>query len=83
MPGIVPEEPQGPNEVRAAARSPLVEAGYVWLSAPELEGCACVGGLVEEAAEFPNGANVDQVDALSQALNRLILQPLLAVTSTR
>jgi predicted phage terminase large subunit-like protein len=34
VPGIVPEEPQGGKEARAAAVSPLVEAGNVWLPAP-------------------------------------------------
>lgn len=75
VPGIVPEEPQGSKEARAAAVSPLVEAGNVWLPAPEL--APWVKGLVDEAAGFPTAAHDDQVDALSQALNRLILQPLL------
>lgn len=76
VPGIVPEEPQGSKVARASAVSPLAEAGNVWLPAPEL--APWVGDLVDEAAAFPNGAHDDQVDALSQALNRLVLQPLLA-----
>lgn len=76
VPGIVPEEPQGSKPARAAAISPLVEAGNVWLPAPEL--APWVGLLIDEAAGFPNGAHDDQIDALSQALNRLILAPLLA-----
>lgn len=76
VPGIVPEEPQGSKEARAAAVSPLVEAGNVWLPAPEI--APWVGELVDEAAGFPNAKHDDQVDSLSQALNRLILQPLLA-----
>lgn len=74
--GIVPVEPDGGKEARAAAVSPLVEAGNVWLPAPEL--APWVSDLVEEAAAFPQGRHDDMVDALSQALNRLILQPLLA-----
>jgi len=74
--GIVPEEPQGSKTARASAISPLVEAGNVHLPAAKL--APWVGGLIEEAASFPNGANDDQVDTLTQALNRLILQPLLA-----
>jgi predicted phage terminase large subunit-like protein len=74
--GIVPEEPHGSKEARAAAVSPLVEAGNVHLPTPEL--APWVGDLIEEAAAFPNGAHDDQVDAMSQALNRLILAPLLA-----
>lgn len=74
--GIVPEEPHGSKEARASAVTPLVEAGNVHLPSPEL--APWVGDLIEEAAAFPAGANDDQVDALSQALNRLILAPLLA-----
>ena len=74
--GIVPEEPHGSKEARAAAVTPLVEAGNVWLPSPEL--APWVGDLIEEAAAFPTGAHDDQVDGLSQALNRLVLAPLLA-----
>jgi len=75
VPGIVPEEPHGGKEARAAAVSPLVESQNVWLPSPEL--APWVGGLIDEAAGFPTAAHDDQVDALTQALNRLILQPLL------
>lgn len=71
--GIVPEEPQGSKTARASAIAPLVEAGNVHL--PDLP---WADDLIEEAAAFPNSANDDRVDALTQALNRLILQPLLA-----
>lgn len=76
VPGIVPEEPHGSKQARAAAVSPLVEAGNVWLPAPELG--PWVGEFVEEHAGFPNGAHDDQVDGMSQGLNRLLLAPLLA-----
>lgn len=36
-----------------------------------------VGDLVEEAVGFPTPAHDDQVDKMSQPLNRLGLQPLL------
>ncbi|MDN4173930.1 phage terminase large subunit [Nocardioides sp. SOB77] len=75
VPGIVPEEPQGGKEARAAAVSPLQEAGNVWLPSPEM--APWVGGFIDEAAGFPTAAHDDQVDAMSQALNRLILQPLI------
>lgn len=74
--GIVPEEPQGSKEARARAVSPLVEAENVHLPSPKL--APWVGALIEECAGFPTATNDDQVDALTQALNRLILQPLLA-----
>lgn len=73
--GIVPEEPHGSKEARASAISPLVEAGNVWLPASSLPGCAWVSDLIEECAGFPTATNDDQVDALTQALNRLVLQP--------
>jgi len=75
VPGIVPEEPQGSKVARARAISPLVEAGNVHLPTAKL--APWVAGLVTEATGFPYGAHDDQVDALSQGLNRLVLQPLL------
>lgn len=76
VPGIVPEEPQGSKTARVAAVSPLIEAGNIWLPDPAI--APWVDGFVEECAAFPTGTHDDQVDAMSQALNRLILQPLLA-----
>lgn len=76
VPGIIPEEPHGSKPARAAAVSPLAEAGNVWLPAPEL--APWVGAFIEEAAAFPFGKNDDQVDAMSQGLTRLVLVPLLA-----
>ena len=74
IPGLVPVQPQGGKETRAAAVSPLVEAGNVWL--PPDGTCPWVGALIEEAAAFPQGSHDDQVDALSQALAYLhITQP--------
>lgn len=63
IPGIIPVEPQGGKEARAAAVSPLVEAGNVYL--PDTRWAQ---DLIEEAATFPNSPNDDQVDALTQAL---------------
>jgi predicted phage terminase large subunit-like protein len=73
--GIVPVEPDGGKVARASAVSPLVEAGNVWLPASEL--CPWADDVIEEAAGFPTAAHDDDVDAMSQALNRLILQPLI------
>jgi predicted phage terminase large subunit-like protein len=74
VPGLVPVEPDGSKVARAAAVSPFAEAGNVFLPAPEL--CPWVDDLIEEAAGFPNAAHDDRVDALSQALNRLLINPL-------
>lgn len=69
--GLIPVTPEGGKYARAQAVAPLVEAGNVHLPTPEL--APWVGDLVEEAAQFPNGANDDQVDAMSQALTRLMI----------
>ena len=75
VPGIVPEEPDGSKTARAAAITPLIHAGQVHL--PTVELAPWVGGLIEEAKAFrPGAAHDDQVDALSQALKRLVLLPL-------
>lgn len=78
--GIVPEEPQGSKIARARAVAPFVEAKNVHLPHPEI--APWVKGLIDEAAAFPYGAHDDQVDTLSQALNRMLLQPLLVDTQT-
>jgi predicted phage terminase large subunit-like protein len=74
VPGLVPVEPDGSKVARAAAVSPFVEAGNVFLPAPEL--CPWISDLVEEAAGFPNSAHDDRVDSMSQAINRLLINPL-------
>lgn len=76
VPGIIPEEPQGSKLARALAGSPLVEAGNCHLPAPEI--APWVADFIEQHAAFPNAKHDDMVDTTSQALNRLILQPLLA-----
>lgn len=76
VPGMVPEEPDGGKVARAAAVSPLVESRNVWLPSPEI--APWVGGFIDEAAGFPTATHDDQCDAMSQALKRLILQPLYA-----
>jgi predicted phage terminase large subunit-like protein len=76
IPGIVPEQPDGSKEARASAVAAVIEAGNVWLPSPQL--APWIGDLIEEAAAFPNGTNDDQVDALTQALKRLLIIPLLA-----
>lgn len=64
IPGLLAVNPQGGKFSRAAAISPLVEAGNVFV--PERSSWA--SALIEEAAAFPNAAHDDQVDALSQGL---------------
>ena len=66
--GIVAVNPEGGKVARANAVSGAIEAGNVWL--PKYG--AFTADFVEECAAFPTGAHDDQVDAMTQALNRLI-----------
>jgi len=78
IPGLIPVEPEGSKYARAAAVSPLAHAGNVHLPTPEL--LPNVEELLEETRAFPNSTHDDTVDAMSQALNRLLLMPLLTET---
>lgn len=71
--GIVPIDPQGSKEARAYSVSPDIEAGNVYLPSPSL--APWIRDYVEEWAAFPHGKNDDQVDATTQALDRLSLAP--------
>lgn len=68
LPGILPVTPEGGKVARAAAVSPLIEAGNVYLPHPQF--MPWVSDFIEECAAFPNGAYDDQVDAMTQALLR-------------
>ena len=69
--GLIPIIPTESKEARASAVSTYAESGNVYLPDPEL--APWVPALVDEAAAFPAGTHDDQVDALSQALSRLLL----------
>jgi len=75
VPALIPVEPDGSKEARARAVSPFVQGANVFLPDPEI--APWVGEFIDEAAAFPNGTHDDQVDAFSQAVNRLLLAPLL------
>lgn len=75
IPGIIPIEPEGSKYARAAAVSPFVHSKNVHLPTAEL--LPNVEELLEEARAFPNGSHDDTIDAFSQAVNRLLLMPLL------
>jgi predicted phage terminase large subunit-like protein len=72
MPGLIPIMPKESKEARASAVSPFVEAGNVFLPDPKIR--AWVTDFIEEAATFPNGANDDQLDGMTQALQRLLVR---------
>jgi predicted phage terminase large subunit-like protein len=67
--GLIPVNPDGGKIVRAQAVSPSIESGNVFL--PDSSIAPWIHDFIEEYAAFPNGANDDQVDAGTQALNRL------------
>ena len=74
--GIIPVNPEGSKYARASAVAPLVAAHNAVL--PTVELLPGVADLLTEMADFPNSSHDDTVDALSQALNKLLLEPLLA-----
>jgi predicted phage terminase large subunit-like protein len=73
--GLIPIEPEGSKYARASAISPLVWSKDVILPEPHL--LPNVTDLLEEAKHFPNSPTDDTVDALSQAINRILLLPIL------
>ena len=70
---ILKTQPSGGKVARAAAVSPLIEAGNVYLPHPHY--APWVNDFIEECAAFPNGAHDDQVDAMTQALLRWNMVP--------
>lgn len=56
---------------RAQAVAPFIEAGNVWVP----ESAPWVSDFMAEVEAFPNGAHDDQIDAASQALERLCVHP--------
>lgn len=74
--GLVAEPPSGSKAARVAAVSPDFEAGNVYLPEPSI--APWIHDYVEEICSFTadeSAAHDDQVDATSQALNRLRMFP--------
>jgi predicted phage terminase large subunit-like protein len=68
--GLVPVGTKGESkESRAVAVTPLYEAGNIHYPALSLR--PTVKNLIDEVCDFPNAANDDFVDSMSQGLNRL------------
>lgn len=61
---VIPITPKESKEARASAISPMIEAGNVHLLKEHYT-------LIDEATDFPNSDHDDEVDCMSQALNRL------------
>lgn len=70
VPGIIPITAEGSKVSRVDAITPILRSGNVYLP-EDARGVKpkWVWTLIEECASFPNGANDDQVDALSQAIS--------------
>jgi predicted phage terminase large subunit-like protein len=66
--GIIPVTPQGSKTARVNAVEHAIEAHQVYLPKNQ----PWVAGFIEECAAFPTGKHDDQVDAMSQALMRLL-----------
>lgn len=67
--GLIPVEPLGSKTARAAAGSPQIEGGDVYLPHPSI--APWVQAYIDQHAAFPKGAHDDDVDMTSQALNYL------------
>lgn len=78
IPGIIPVEPDGSKYARAVAISPFAFAGNIILPTPEA--LPAVTDLTDEAAAFPAGKHDDLVDQMTQAVNQLLLHPILTDT---
>lgn len=68
IPYVIGINPDGGKVARANAVSPSVEAGNVYLP----EDAEWIHDFVEEASSFPNAKHDDDVDSMTQALNRFI-----------
>jgi predicted phage terminase large subunit-like protein len=66
--GIIPVNPQGGKVSRVNSVSAYIESGNVYLP----RSIHWLDDFLNEASAFPNGKNDDSIDAMSQALNRLI-----------
>lgn len=65
--GVIPINPKESKVARAQAITPQIESGNVFLPKDK----TFTYDLIEECAAFPAGANDDQVDSMTQALNRM------------
>lgn len=77
IPGLIPIEPEGGKEVRAAAMEPIAEAKNIRLPAQDFIPAPAgyeptpIDEFIGECSAFPNAMNDDQVDAMTQAMNWL------------
>jgi predicted phage terminase large subunit-like protein len=67
IPGVIAVNPEGGKESRAYAIQPEHEAGNLYL--PDPSTASWVDEYIGEMASFPRGANDDEVDQTTQAIN--------------
>lgn len=60
---VIPVNPEGGKEARASAIAPMVEAGQIHVREQDAD-------LIDECCDFPFAEHDDQVDAMSQLLNK-------------
>lgn len=70
VPGLVGVRPDRSKESRLNAVAPAFESGNIFIPDPSI--APWVHDYIEELVGFPNMANDDQVDATTQALDRLL-----------
>lgn len=70
IPGLVAVEPDGDKVSRAYARTPIFESGNVWFPHPAI--APWINAVILELLHFPFGTTDDDVDALTQALGRMM-----------
>ena len=61
---VLPIVPKESKEARASAIAPLLEAGQVYVRSRDYP-------LIDESVDFPNSDHDDEVDCMSQSLNRM------------
>ena len=72
MGGIIPYTPRDSKLARAYAVAPFAESGNVFLPSPTI--APWISEFMDECSGFPNSTNDDQVDAMTQALTKLLLE---------
>ncbi|MGV3619111.1 MAG: phage terminase large subunit [Fimbriimonas sp.] len=70
IPGLIAVEPDGGKIARAHAAAPYVEGGNVYLPHPAI--APWVWTFIKSQTDFPNGANDDDTDAMTQGVRRLL-----------
>lgn len=75
--GIISVEPQGGKEARAAAASPYIQSGHVYL--PKF--AHFTRSFVDQCSSFPRSVNDDMVDMMTQAI--IYLSPRMNMQSSQ